>query len=801
MSRGVEPSIYPDLVRAGLDRLGRGSSISPELLGMLTAIEQFQRAIKEHDATEDILGVTEQYLQGLNIFRTLAFFLVNPLSFEFEIASCTPEADRSQIDALAMDQIETGKFAWALKQGAPVLFDTRDLPEPKRGVFHALGDSSHTVGMFCGMLKETRVPNQEITFRLLSIILSTSSYALAEAQNTADLKNKVLATNHDLQRTLRENAVLARIPAENPSPVIRVSRNGQVLYRNEAGKDVLGTVGCGVGDFVNPEWMGIIDSAFNSEGRREFEASYDERTVSFVVACVREAGYANFYGTDVTARKRAEADLVRAKEAALAANGAKSEFLANMSHEIRTPMNAILGFSDLLSRTSLDPKQRTHLQAIASSGKTLLTLINDILDLSKIEAGKLELQYENISLRQIVQEIQQIFSPKATGKGLDLVADVTEDFPAQVLLDEVRIRQILFNLVGNALKFTEKGQVCVRAWSGPREENRADLFLEVSDTGIGIPSQEQARIFESFSQVSGQSTKKYGGTGLGLTITKRLTEMMGGKVTVESELRKGSAFRLSFPAVEIVAGQTVAQESDLGLGDFEPATILIADDSELNRELLAGYFEGAGHRLFFAMNGREAVEITQAQKPDLILMDMRMPILDGYGATLEIKGRGELQSIPVIAVTASTLKEGEARIRRVCDGFIRKPFSRQDLVAEIKKFLKQRAKAERAPEPVGFPETAAESISTERWPELAEKLAGEKETVWPGLCQTLTVRRISQFAKRLQDWGREFSAPSVERYGETLLQQSQQFDLDNLPRTLANFPSIIEGLATAVHER
>ena len=288
--------------------------------------------------------------------------------------------------------------------------------------------------------------------------------------------------------------------------------------------------------------------------------------------------------------EKANIELKYAKIEADKANDAKSEFLANMSHEIRTPLNAVIGISELLSNTIEDEKQQNYMKTINNAGNSLLLIINDILDLSKIESGKMELNFKPIKLHAIFKEIEMIFMQEVHHKEIEFFVEIPNHIPEMILFDEVRIRQILLNLIGNAVKFTEKGYVKLSIQATPSiKHNHVDLHLSIEDTGIGIPENEKERIFQAFTQISGQSIKKYGGTGLGLSITKKLVEMMNGKISLESEVDKGSLFLLEFANVQIVDVQSLPEETECSYYwkyKYLGTTILVVDDNETHRYFL-----------------------------------------------------------------------------------------------------------------------------------------------------------------------------------------------------------------------
>src|SRR3984885_4286022 len=376
-----------------------------------------------------------------------------------------------------------------------------------------------------------------------------------------------------------------------------------------------------------------------------------------------------------------ERELTEAKLQAEHSNQEKTVFLANMSHEIRTPMNAILGFSELLQNDLHDSKHRQYLQSIRASAGSLLLLINDILDMSKIEAGVLELRPEPTDLREICDFLHTLFSEPAAKKGLKLECHVAENFPHALLLDRIRLRQILVNLVGNAVKFTDKGGIEVQVtWEKQETSSQVTLVIEIQDTGVGIPKDKLDMIFKPFSQAGAHREKEKQGTGLGLSIVKRLTEIMGGTVTVASVMEQGSAFHLRFPNVPIStrlpASEKSSSSEEVNFNELHPATLLVVDENETNCQLMAGMFAGSHHRLVFGSSGEEAVVKARELKPDILLLDVRMPGMGGHEALAEIRKIPSLEFLPVIAITASNLLSDENLSKERFSGYLRKPFSK-----------------------------------------------------------------------------------------------------------------------------
>lgn len=377
-------------------------------------------------------------------------------------------------------------------------------------------------------------------------------------------------------------------------------------------------------------------------------------------------------------------------EAARAANIAKSQFLANMSHEIRTPMNGVLGMADLLIRTTLTETQRKFVETIQHSALALLTVVNDILDFSKIEAGKLELSHVAFDPTNVTREVVQLLSDQARRKGLELKCHIDGPIPALIVGDPIRLRQILLNLMGNAVKFTDAGSVSVHVeYTGP-EQGRNSICFDVRDTGIGISAEAQTYIFDPFSQADGTTTRKHEGTGLGLAISRQLVEMMGGHIEVESEIGRGSSFRFTIP-VKQEGPCNSPQQRNCNTGPTEeadsfPLAILLVEDNPVNQLVAQAMLENLGCTVDVASNGREAVDAFLERTYDLVLMDCQMPEMDGYQASTAIRKiesdshREQRSSTPIIALTAHAMDGARDEcLEAGMDDYLSKPFLQDEL--------------------------------------------------------------------------------------------------------------------------
>lgn len=518
-------------------------------------------------------------------------------------------------------------------------------------------------------------------------------------------QGQVIASAHsELQTRERETQRLATAVRHANDSVVICGPDGRITWVNEAFARITGyslaeAMGRFPGDLLNDDQTDpkVIAAIADAVARGvPFRGEVLNRTKSgelkwietnqFPVSATGCEGKPDMFVAierDITEAKRQEQLLAEAKSAAEEGGRAKSEFLATMSHEIRTPMNAVIGMADLLCDSPLNDDQRVYADTIRASSQALLDIINDVLDLSKLDAGKMQIHSAPFDLHQCLDSVIQLMQTQALDKGLALCSEFDESLPQWVLGDEGRIRQVMVNLLGNSLKFTPTGSVTLRAGSRLTPEG-LQICLSVIDTGIGIDEDKLDAIFESFSQAEAATTRRFGGTGLGLTISRRLVEAMGGEISAKSKPDEGSCFSVSLqlpralPPPDAKAGRLVVGEA--AEVAFDGLRVLVAEDNKVNRLLVDKYLAGLDIELHFAHDGKQAVEMTQDIAPDLILMDMSMPVMNGLDATRKIRRAPGPQPV-IVALTANAFASDRAACLAVgMDGFLTKPVRRAELI-------------------------------------------------------------------------------------------------------------------------
>ena len=632
---------------------------------------------------------------------------------------------------------------------------------------------------------------------------------------------------------LKESEEKFRSIMENSADAIFLTdRQGKYLYTNKAVTVMLGYTSA---EMKNKTIIDLFPKNKTDEYFEIYKKVLNESKVFTEIELLKKDG--NFISTDlnsvllpgglvygscrdITERKLVQKELLEhrdhleelvykrtvelnsAKKEADDANKAKSEFLANMSHEIRTPLNAVLGYAELLGFMLEDKTQRNYLESIKSSGRSLLTLINDILDLSKIEAGKLELQFEYVNSQSFFSEFERIFSLRLSEKGLKFILDISSGTPAGIYIDDTRLRQIILNLIGNATKFTEKGSIRLNVhtenpqiikYSKEKAEEYLDLIIEVRDTGIGISKEMQKEVFNPFVQGQGKNVKKYGGTGLGLAITQRLVQLMNGTIDVDSQLNRGSSFKIKIPGVSYLRDfEKRSEEIQLDPASiiFEKATIIIADDVEHNRKYLKDALSKTNIKIVEAEDGQQALLLAKRIVPDLIITDIRMPVIDGFELLKEIKSNDSLKHIPVIAYSASVMKAQRDRIQKSeFTGLLIKPVQVTELYLELMNNLKYKSIKTSGADQSLPGKNITKEISDLKG--LIHSLDTQMKDVYMTFTNRQPIDEVIDFGNQLVKLGKVHNASILTGFGDDLVIAAETFNIESILNLIRNYPGIV----------